>query len=358
MIEIPIENTQGPALPVPTRGRLSRATKKPPKKFHMPDDVETGFRKASKLGGGGSATPKLGVTVKKSSGIPKSQLVSVPSHKSVLLSKAETKELEMRYQNIAGNDLQEVTMPDIASHPVVQRSLTRSIKIPHGEYTKRCIDLFKTLANSQRSADRFLKPYGDREPSRAYLDPPSFVDDGKVKAAAPSFKAALPRTKPAQKQKNSLVFSDIESDDEQSSLPTQRHRMSKEPASTFGDESEGEGDDLANNEEESEDSDMEASSSLLNFIAEDDEDPIRRRQALTKSSSPPAVSPQRKSSLEPVTYNLDSDDDSLPDISDLLSNKSRAVSRAQPNEHSSDEVHPKTDRRARGRRGVEDDSDD
>jgi ATP-dependent DNA helicase MPH1 len=366
LIEIPIENTQGPALPVPTRNRSSKARKKPPKKFHMPDNVETGFRKASKLGGDdGSAISKLGVAVKKSNGVPKGQLVSVPSRDSVLLSKAETKELERRYQNIAGNDLQEVTMPDMTSHPVVQRSLTRSIKIPHGEYTKRCIDLFKTLAESQRTEERFVKPYGDREPSRAYLDPPSLVDDGKVKAAAPSRKAAVPKSKPPQKRKNSLVFSDIESDGEQSSLPTQRHRNSKEPAPTFGDESEGEGDDLANSEEESKDSDLEASSSLLNFIAEDGEDIIRRRQPLTKSSSPPAVSPKRKPSLEPVTYNLDSDDDSLPDIPDLISNKPNAVSRAQPNELSSDEDvrpdedgHPKTDHRAKRRRVVEDDSDE
>ncbi|TVY47282.1 ATP-dependent DNA helicase [Lachnellula occidentalis] len=332
MIEIPIENTQGPALPVPTRRRPSKARKKPPKKFHMPDDVETGFRKASKLaGGGGLANSKPGVTAKKSTAVPKIQMAAVPPSDSVLLSKADMANLENRYQNIAGDDLQEVTMPDLTSHPIVQRSLTRCIKVQHGEYTKRCVDLFKLLAASRDSEESFIYPYGDREPSLAYLDLPSLVEDDKVEAAAPSRKAAV--KKPTQNQKTS-------------------HSKFRAPAPTFGDEfegeaeSEGEGDDLVNSEEASEDSEMEASSSLLNFIAEDDEGMVRKRQPLTKSSSPPpAVSPRRKPSSEPVIYELDSDDDSLPDISDFISSKPKPVSRA-------------VNHRTKGRRVVEDDSDE
>ncbi|TVY28069.1 ATP-dependent DNA helicase [Lachnellula hyalina] len=307
MIEIPIENTQGPALPVPTRGRPSKARKKPPKKFHMPDDVETGFRKASKLAGGGSTSSKPGVAIK-STAVQKGQMAPVLPSDSVLLSKADIKDLEKRYQNIAGDDLQEVTMPDLTSHPIVQRSLTRSVKVPHGEYTKRCVELFKILAASRDTENRFKKPYGDRESSLAYLDLPSLVDDDK---------------------KTSLVFSDIESGEEQSSLPEQHHSNFRAPAPTFGDETEGEGDDLANSEGASEDSEMEPSSSLLDFIAEDDD-----------SRSPPAVSPRRKPSAERAIYELDSDDDSLPDIPDLISKKPKPVSRAK------------------SRRVVEDDSDE
>jgi ATP-dependent DNA helicase MPH1 len=47
-IEIPLENTQDHSLPEPKR-RPSKAKKKSAKKFHMPDGVETGFRKASML---------------------------------------------------------------------------------------------------------------------------------------------------------------------------------------------------------------------------------------------------------------------------------------------------------------------
>jgi ATP-dependent DNA helicase MPH1 len=45
-VEIPLENTQDHSLPEPKR-RPSKAKKKSAKKFHMPDSVETGFRKAS-----------------------------------------------------------------------------------------------------------------------------------------------------------------------------------------------------------------------------------------------------------------------------------------------------------------------
>lgn len=47
-VEIPLENTQDHSLPEPKR-RPSKAKKKSAKKFHMPDGVETGFRKASRL---------------------------------------------------------------------------------------------------------------------------------------------------------------------------------------------------------------------------------------------------------------------------------------------------------------------
>jgi ATP-dependent DNA helicase MPH1 len=47
-IEIPFENTQDTSLPEPKR-RASKAKKRPPKKFNMPDGVKTGFRKASRL---------------------------------------------------------------------------------------------------------------------------------------------------------------------------------------------------------------------------------------------------------------------------------------------------------------------
>lgn len=358
-IEIPIENTQGPALPVPTRGRPRKAVKKPPKKFHMPDDVETGFRKASNLDGRGSTSTvsKAGATTRKSSVVPKLALTLVPKPQSVLLSKADTDELERRYQNIVEDDLQEVTMPDVTAFPAAQRSLGRTVKVPHGKYTKRCVELFKSLADSQRPEDLYLMPYGDIEPSLAYLDPPSLLDDDKVEAAAR--KTAQAKFKPPPKRKNTLVISDIESDAEETSLHTARHRTFDEPTLTPGVESEGEGDDLANTDGESEDSDMEASSSLMTFIAEDDEKANRRRQPLTNSSSPPpAEAPKHKPYVEPLTFTVDSDDD-LPDISDLIGMKPNTVSHVQADEISSEEDSPrKADQGSKKRRVVEDDDSD
>ena len=48
IIDIPLENTQDPSLPEPRR-RPAKAKKLPPKTFHMPDGVETGFQKALRI---------------------------------------------------------------------------------------------------------------------------------------------------------------------------------------------------------------------------------------------------------------------------------------------------------------------
>ena len=62
IVDIPTENTQDPSLPEPKR-RQAKGKRKPAKKFHMPDGVETGFRKASNLNGEGTLSD-FGVSVK------------------------------------------------------------------------------------------------------------------------------------------------------------------------------------------------------------------------------------------------------------------------------------------------------
>ena len=54
-------------------------------------------------------------------------------------------------------------MPDMNCQTAAQRSLFPTAKVPHGQYTMRCVRLFQTLAGSQKRATRYLKPYGDEE---------------------------------------------------------------------------------------------------------------------------------------------------------------------------------------------------
>ncbi|PQE03415.1 hypothetical protein CJF30_00005446 [Rutstroemia sp. NJR-2017a BBW] len=170
IIEIPPENTQDTSLPEPKR--RAKPKKKPPKKFHMPDGVETGFLKASRLDDEGNPLTNFGITRKPK---PKAkvkeidELAPIPSLESVLLTPKEMAELDRRFLKVSDNASQEVDMPSMIAQPVTQRSLTRTANVKHGKYTKRCVELFKTLSESQRPEDRNIKPYGD--------DPPSDLDN-------------------------------------------------------------------------------------------------------------------------------------------------------------------------------------
>ncbi|EDU50580.1 helicase C-terminal domain containing protein [Pyrenophora tritici-repentis Pt-1C-BFP] len=106
-------------LPVPKKGRR---TKKPPKKFHMPDDVITGFVTAGRMGeeivakGRGK---KAAVSV-----YPSEELFAVPSLESVLLDDAATRDLESRYQTVFDDDeAPTVGMLDLGKYPERQRVL-------------------------------------------------------------------------------------------------------------------------------------------------------------------------------------------------------------------------------------------
>ncbi|PQE10080.1 atp-dependent dna helicase mph1 protein [Rutstroemia sp. NJR-2017a BVV2] len=166
IIEIPPENTQDTSLPEPKR--RAKPKKKPPKKFHMPDGVETGFLKASRLDDEGNPLTNFGIT-RKPKPKPKvkeiDELAPIPPLESVLLTPKEMAELDRRFLKVSDNASQEVDMPSMIAQPVTQRSLTRTANVKHGKYTKRCVKLFKTLSELQRPEDRDIKPYGDEPPS-------------------------------------------------------------------------------------------------------------------------------------------------------------------------------------------------
>ncbi|KAH6666582.1 hypothetical protein B0J14DRAFT_705080 [Halenospora varia] len=373
MIEIPFENTQGPALPEPKRRRTTK--KMPPKKFHMPDGVETGFQTASKMAGGGNRDlTDLGVTVKKSRA-KQVELAPIPSLESVLLSPAETRELEMLYQNVSGSDMQEVSMPDLTLHPVAQRSLSNTFSVGHGECTKRCVKLFRTLGCSQRKEDRFVKPYGNEEPPLDFSSPPSsFEEVQKTKKATPKPKNTTPKLptlhKPPKvkktpapkakksklsKSRSSLFLSDAE--DMGSSHPGQ---------SSLPPDSEGEGDDLAVEEGVSEDSD--SGGSLRDFLASDDRTQMdtqsspKRGRVLTGSSSPPPrLDPERSGKID-MNVNVESgSDDDMLDLADLARTPGKVVELLSSDEDDDVEVREKFKsriERKRKRAVVESDSDE
>jgi ATP-dependent DNA helicase MPH1 len=362
VIEIPIENTQDPSLPEPKR-RPSKAKKKPPKKFHMPDGVETGFQKASKLSEGGVAT-KSGTTRKKAEQA-KAELASIPSVDSVLLNPAALRELERRYQNVAGEDLQEVGMPDLTSQTAAQRSLGPCVKVPHGQYTKRCVMLFRTLAKSQRTEDRDVRPYGAREPSGSFWNPPPLVEDDEEieRVKAPPKKRTPAPAKRKQAPKRSLVISDVDSDDEdQDRMPSGGRQIRNRAESVSEAQSEGEGDDCLNSEAPSVDSGTESLGSLEDFIDDGRESTMRSRTSpLVRSSvTPPAQEPKEKPIFVPAQFTAtqETEDDDLSDVAELAGVKQTPVFRSSQVRLDSDDVQPLPGHGKRRRVVADSDSDE
>jgi ATP-dependent DNA helicase MPH1 len=367
VIEIPIENTQDPSLPEPKR-RPTKGKKRPPKKFHMPDGVQTGFQKASKLSANGAALTELGKKVKRSE-LDKSTLAPIPALHSVLLNPGEEDELRRRFQNIPGSEFEEVEMPDMTRHTIAQRSLGPVVNVPHSEYTKRCVTLFKILADSQEIRYRHFIPYGITEPSSTFWDPPELVEDDCEAAKASSRPRNTAPLKPRQLRKKTLkqamIISDIESDgDESNQTPGRRPEPWKRAGSVSAVESEGEGDDLMNSEDPSEDSDASLGS-LEDFIAEDENglsSSIRTR-LLARSSTTPPLEPALKSFKKPFTLaamqQMNDHDDDLPDLPELIEIAAKHRTHVASDELDADEdVRPVSRQRGNRRRVIDDSESD
>ncbi|KAG9242403.1 ATP-dependent DNA helicase-like protein mph1 [Calycina marina] len=405
MIDIPPENSQDSSLPIPKKS-ASRAKKKPSKKFHMPDGVETGFQKASRVSEDGTIVQMLSDSVMRPKKIPESQLASIPDMQTVLLNPAEKQELENRYQNIAGADYQEVEMPSMTSHPEAQRSLQPTVKVKHGSRTKKNVKLFKKLSTSQRQEERNNKPYGDEsefdtsgwdvpalveetdheaklivKPKKALTKKPAAREIVTPKSASTKGKAVSKKAR--QSGAAAVLAAMSDSDEHEMARPTKRQRVHKskprkQPGKQVrkqgfsmsmeeGDEpdpepsSEGEGDDLARSEVQSEDdSDGE---SLAGFIVGSDAVTI----STNIPSSPPTMTQSSPALLRTAAKRLykkrvaasqDSVDDVLLDIDDLVSERRRPPVGLDPDSSSNLDSGVVLKSRLQQRRVVESDNDE
>jgi ATP-dependent DNA helicase MPH1 len=124
VVDIPVENSQQDWLPEPKKGRRM---KKPPKKFHMPDNVITGFVTAGRMDE--EVVPKGRGKKAPAPVYPSEEAFEMPSLDSILLDDATTQELERRYQTVFDeDDAPMVGALDLSKHPERQRTLP---------YTKR-----------------------------------------------------------------------------------------------------------------------------------------------------------------------------------------------------------------------------
>ena len=349
MIDIPIENTQDQSLPEPKRNRFAKTKKKkPPKKFHMPDGVEAGFQKASRIKEEGIDLTDFGITmaskkVRKEEAV---ELTDIPSLESVLLDSEDTNELQRRFQHVPGLDFEEVEMPNMKSQTLAQRSLLPTAQVPHGQFTKKCVRLFQTLSNSQRQEDRYLKPFGDEAPTRSWSVPPLVEDESDTKQPISKNKHAAAKRRPAAKPV--LIATDVETDSEVDILAPAKRQKTRMPNLLLSENesndrrnepekrrrkrnwaalrsSEGDGDDLANSDARSEES--ADGGSLRDFLVQEEEVTTATLSSSRTLSSPVAQRTSRPPSKPSPLTNTQyiSEDEDLPDIRELAGRKTKPV---------------------------------
>ncbi|KAI9784765.1 MAG: 3'-5' DNA helicase [Geoglossum umbratile] len=136
-IEIPIENSQPE--PLEPKKRTGKPPKRPPKRFFMPDGVETGFVKASHLRGR-KGDSKNGV--RQAADVAEEEIDNVPLEEDVLLNSQDQREHDRTYTHAFGGVL-DIDHIELCAWPASQRSLGRTKFVKHGQKT---VQMVKMLA--------------------------------------------------------------------------------------------------------------------------------------------------------------------------------------------------------------------
>lgn len=169
-IEIPVENTQpGSVEAVEPKKSRSKKSKKPPKKFHMPDGVETGF---TFLGGKKLKTKTPAKTLEKL-GKPRKrtfldeEIAVEPADIDVLLNPEQERYLDEHYATIPGPEEQYVRRVGVSNCPDKLRQLDKTGAVGHSSKTRGLVRAF-SLARSDAQYSRFPLPPTEEEMQELY----------------------------------------------------------------------------------------------------------------------------------------------------------------------------------------------
>jgi ATP-dependent DNA helicase MPH1 len=377
-VEIPFENTQRTVsdfLPVPTK--KGRAPKRPPKKFHIPDGVRTGFTTASHFGENYDDDEEdfqAGAKNKRRGGPPYDEVEDIPLLQHIRLTTAQTRELEIQYQSAVGEDEDLIIeKPHLNRHPLRQRRLGKTKHVSHSRVTKSLADVLYRMASIDEYSVReqestfeksYLEPEDvgktliesedyvqiDLSSEKALASRPRGRPPGKTTAAGRESAATATRRKEkattrkaAPTKSRTLTSTAMAMEANDSSPPPTSPAMARATQGINIGSMDTDMDDDEENGDYAEDSD------LADFVV-DDADPI----ALIDSSlpSPSAVFKKGNKRPAPVVSSLvdlmDSSQD-LPDVADLLRPSGRTQNETQKTAGKS---------AARRRRVVSDDEDD
>ncbi|KAK5191820.1 3'-5' DNA helicase [Exophiala xenobiotica] len=184
VVEIPIENSQ-PG-PLETKRRRAKNPKKPPKKFHMPDGVETGFTFL-----GGSKKARNGNAKTPESNKDKEVALLAPLEK-VLLTAAEEEQLDERYVKLAGTEDEYIRHVRFDAFPEQQQRLGKTTAVKHSKATQTIVKAFRAMRDPSQDWER---PAEDEE-----------IKDVDVKRVLTAEKAAAtrPKKRPAKQPRQPL----------------------------------------------------------------------------------------------------------------------------------------------------------
>jgi ATP-dependent DNA helicase MPH1 len=340
MIDIPAENTQPVDLNEKNRKRRSKGKiKKPPKKFHMPDNVRTGFVSASRIDSDAEededkpapkkATKKAAPTkAKKKPVTPPPEPAQIPFIDDVLLTAEQQRELDRKYAQTSDNAQNTVIQaPDPAKLPESLCSLGGHRYVGHGRaalVVSKAMQLVQSIDTDRvdimkaRFDEKDLK---DLTGARARLVNPEVVVDvsedelPEVPVTKPASKAKKPRGRPAKKQtparqRNNYGFDAMEGE-ESSPEPTPANMR-------IGTQ----GIDLGSHDTSGEEDEEEPDSELDAFVARSD-DPIETFSSSLPNTqqfgAPPAKKGGRLKARKqaPILEESDeSDDDRVDEGSD------------------------------------------
>ncbi|MCJ1481030.1 3'-5' DNA helicase [Schaereria dolodes] len=331
-IEIPLENTQS-ELPEPRK--RARAPKRPPKKFHMPDGVRTGFTKASRLDDD-EASEASDFDRDERSGQPRSTTPEpIPSLDEVLLTVSEDQELERNYLDVGGDTPQIVEMPRLDAFPALQRSLRRSKYVEHGRATKRIVGMLNLIHNVNEMRDeRYAKSLQ--------------LEDQKMALAQIEQRAAFFNRPSSELQDTHTQFTSSSQLSRQS-LETPYRRGKSRSIDTPPIDVSFDSDDVI---------DQETNEETVDFINDDLDEHIG---APSSTSSPSPLITPGEPFYETLKISHDSSEaeDHLPEISTLLKRREEGLANTLIQvERSTIEILATQSQRKGRRLVVEDDSDD
>ncbi|TWU74515.1 3'-5' DNA helicase [Metarhizium rileyi] len=386
-VEIPVENTQNQSLPEPKKRRAAVRKKKPPKKFHMPDGVETGFQKLSYYLKSDSASEKA----KPKRNPELDDLESIPDLDSVVLTGEELKELDRSYRDLPYRHsvVEETDMPSMTAHPTLQRQLRPVAKLKHGTYTRRFVKLLAKMGTEPQSLVRQCRL---RDTSR-FRDIPvrSFVEtDGesevdnvptlRTKKRSPSQSPlrASEGQREAPKSKRRKISTtcvveapEVGDDEEPPAASGEARKRTKRPKGDgrgtmskqrSGINSSELGDDCERDSDLMESSGSDDGADLLDFVVADNQATSSMRDS--QATSPTTASSQITATAEPkqpfyvpTRFSATQESEDMPDLNTLVGRKANGEIGTRDTSNSDlEDLAPK--RSARGRRQVFDSDSD
>ena len=143
VVEIPLENSQSDWLPEPKKKR-GKPLKKPPKKFHMPDGVITGFVTAGRMDE--EIAPKS--RAKKAVRVcPSEEVLELPPLESVYLDEQAVQDLRQRYTDIIEDDEEFIPELNLRAYPEQQRTLSKTHNFhKHGRVTESFVKAVQKIS--------------------------------------------------------------------------------------------------------------------------------------------------------------------------------------------------------------------